>query len=104
MRRAAQVLWVQATAAKATFTGPVDVTLVFEHERPAKPTRPYPSRSDIDKACRAALDALVSSGVLSDDRHVVRLAASKRYAPSGSAPCVRGTITAVRVDTDAYVR
>ena len=76
-------------------TGPVEVTLDFTFARPAshfgkrglRGTAPdFPAvRPDIDKLCRAVMDAL-SSVVWVDDRQVARLVASKRWPDEGEAP------------------
>ena len=39
----------------------------------------WPRTGDVDKFCRALLDALTHSGVIEDDRHVIELSAVKRY-------------------------
>lgn len=64
------------------FDAPVRVTLAFRFPRPAAAkNRLYPhmrSTGDLDKLCRAVLDAL-QPGVLIDDSLVVSLTAKKRY-------------------------
>ena len=66
----------------APFADAVEVTLVFQLRRPkAAKKRPWPHvRPDVDKLCRAVLDALVRAGVIRDDCQVVGLCAEKRYA------------------------
>lgn len=86
----------QLAEAKLGLTaGPVVVDLVFVHRKPARPVRNYPSRSDVDKTCRAVLDALVQAGVIEDDRHVVGLCACKYF---GEVPFVSGSIRSVADD------
>lgn len=67
---------------------PAFVWLEFVLARPKRlragqPTEPHLVRPDVDKLARGVLDALVSAGVLSDDRIVVHLLARKRYAEEG---------------------
>jgi Holliday junction resolvase RusA-like endonuclease len=70
-----------------TIAGPVVVEVVFRLPRPASVSvkrRPLPTvRPDVDKLCRAVLDALTSAGVYGDDAQVVRLVASKEYVTPG---------------------
>jgi crossover junction endodeoxyribonuclease RusA len=74
----------------------VRVTVELVVPRPKTVRRPLPvtrSSADLDKHCRAVLDALTTDkrhglpGVLTDDSTVVDLIATKRY-PSGDAPFV----------------
>lgn len=73
----------------------VFVTVVFFYPRPKdhvsqskagglKPSAPMfrAKRPDVDKLCRAVLDALQTSGVVFDDGQVVGLSAYKMYADS----------------------
>jgi Holliday junction resolvase RusA-like endonuclease len=70
-------------------TDPVWVDVAFAFARPAghfgkkgvlPSAPPYPAvRPDIDKLCRAVLDALTESGCIRDDGQVVELTASKNY-------------------------
>lgn len=75
-------------------TIPLGVTITFGMPRPAKhygtgrnrdqlrpgaPARPG-GLPDIDKLCRAVLDALTAAGAWRDDAQVCELKASKRYA------------------------
>ena len=78
----------------APLTGPVRVRLRFQLARPAshyshgrnegmiKPSAPdFPSvRPDIDKLCRAVLDALTMAGAWRDDGQVALLSAVKWYS------------------------
>ena len=59
--------------------GPLIVSLAFRVGRPKTVQRDLPAvQPDIDKLARAVLDAL--KGVISDDRQIVDLLVSKRYA------------------------
>lgn len=67
------------------FTTPVRVALEFRLPRPAKPKHELPisrQAGDIDKLCRAILDALTIGGLIIDDSYVINLTASKRYSPT----------------------
>jgi crossover junction endodeoxyribonuclease RusA len=74
---------------------PVSLTAFFYFQRPASvsKSRAYPSvKPDLDKLCRAVLDAL--TGILwVDDGQVVRLAARKDY--SSSTPGTQVTVQIV---------
>jgi Holliday junction resolvase RusA-like endonuclease len=71
------------------YDAPVLVSLVFTFTRPKyhfnkhgiRPGAPLfkQTKPDLDKLCRAVLDALTESGVLRDDCLVVSLIASKLY-------------------------
>jgi crossover junction endodeoxyribonuclease RusA len=75
------------------FFGPVEAWIEFRFPRPKshfgtgrnaerlKSSAPdyKVSAPDLDKLCRAVLDALVAAGTLRDDALVVRLVASKTY-------------------------
>lgn len=74
-------------------SAPVRAELDFTIARPRSHYRPdgsfqtvalhaYPKLPDLDKLCRATLDALIG-GLLEDDSQVVELRASKRYGPAG---------------------
>lgn len=77
--------------------GAVTVDLEFIMPRPAStPKRATPSavkRPDIDKLCRAMLDAIGSAGVWGDDSQVTTLRAGKRIAEIGEAPGCRIVIS-----------
>lgn len=62
---------------------PYRIEVEYVMPRPKRPTHPWPSTCDIDKLDRAVLDALVQGGVILDDRHVVAVTASKRFAEDG---------------------
>lgn len=84
--------------------GPLAVTLVFILPRPAghfltgkktvgqvSPSAPVlpVTKPDLDKLCRAVLDALTDAGVWRDDSQVASLTAGKVYASPGERPgCV----------------
>ena len=72
-------------------TGPIYVWLDFFIRRPAghygmrgvrnsAPEHPTGARGDLDKLCRAVLDAATDAGVWRDDGQVVRLMAAKHWA------------------------
>lgn len=87
------------------------VTVTFTLDRPAlhygtgrnadrlKDTAPpYPTgRPDLDKLCRAVLDALTDAGALGNDARVVGLAAEKTY-PGGAADALDGPGAVIVVD------
>jgi len=50
---------------------------------------------DIDKLCRAVLDAATISGVIRDDAQCAMLTAVKVYCNEGEQPGVSGTISAI---------
>jgi Holliday junction resolvase RusA-like endonuclease len=63
---------------------PVELRLVyfFRREDEDRSTEPYPTAmtvGDLDKLDRNVLDALTSSGVIKDDRYVVRIMSEKRW-------------------------
>lgn len=64
-------------------TGPLEppyrVTLTFFFPEPKKPTHPFPSRGDLDKFTRNALDSAEQGGVLTSDAAVIELSAVKRW-------------------------
>lgn len=64
--------------------GPIRVNLVFTLPRPKSVTRARPTvKPDIDKLCRAALDAISLPRyiqLITDDSQVTDLHAAKRYA------------------------
>jgi len=77
-------------------TGPVRVRLRFALPRPQRlsrqASRTHTKRPDVDKLCRAALDAL--TGVLwKDDSQVYALTALKAYAKQDHAPHVVVTVS-----------
>ena len=91
--------WANAIAWTAKSLGakptdkPVKVTLQFFFARPKKPSNPFPSKSDVDKLSRSALDALTGI-VWNDDQQVVDLHATKDFADE-RGPGMAVWITAV---------
>ena len=77
--------------------GAVTVDLEFIMPRPAstpkRSTPPAMKRPDIDKLCRAMLDAIGSAGIWGDDSQVTTLRAGKRIAEIGEAPGCRITVS-----------
>lgn len=78
---------------RVPFTGPTKVTIIVYFTRPKshfrsngflKPNAPafHTSKPDRDNVDKAILDALVSCGVLSDDKIVCKGGIMKRYAES----------------------
>ncbi len=64
--------------------GPISVLVETIIAKPKKPSKDYPSRSDVDNYAKGPLDALVKSGkVWGDDRQIVSLFITKRYAEEG---------------------
>lgn len=81
---------VEASCADLTpLEPPYEVDIKFRFTSPQKPSRSYPSRSDLDKLTRTVCDGLVVGGVLEDDRHIIRLAAQKEYGTEGAHITVR---------------
>lgn len=76
-------------------TGPIRVRLRFALKPPKRVSRHHHTkRPDIDKLCRAALDAC--TGVLwKDDSQVYSLGATKRYASQDEPPHVRILVRSV---------
>lgn len=68
-----------------TLEPPYTVELEFSMPTPQRSKHEWPSKSDVDKLTRLILDALVVGGLLVDDRHVVKLIASKRFGTPGVA-------------------
>jgi Holliday junction resolvase RusA-like endonuclease len=83
---------------------PYAVRLDFAMPRPKRPAHDHPTRGDIDKLARAVLDGLVQGGLLSDDRHVVVLEASKTWAAAPGGEGVMVTITHARTAEPASER
>jgi Holliday junction resolvase RusA-like endonuclease len=69
---------------------PYEVELLLLIPEPKK-HNPWPSQHDLDKLARAVIDGLVQAGVMSDDRHVTRMIAQKRWA-SDADPGVLATV------------
>ena len=100
--RAAQ--WRRAQALEVPEAGelpapPYAVELLFLMPRPKRPTHGWPTRTDLDKLCRAVLDGLVRGGLLVDDRHVVELRAVKRWTAAPGGEGAQVTISAAEART-----
>lgn len=75
---------------------PYRVTLHFRVPRPKKPTWRWPVTHDLDKLARCTIDGLQKGGAILDDKHVVEIWTTKRYAP-GPARC-RVTVCSVGLE------
>lgn len=64
------------------FTGPLTVEMQFILTKPKKPSKEYPSRSDIDNYAKLACDAL-NEIVWDDDSQIVDLYLTKRWGKKG---------------------
>jgi len=92
--------WQKAIAAAAKLNAPqrslngaVELHLMFHFEKPTSAKRPSPSvRPDLDKLCRAVLDALTKARMYDDDGQVCQIKAEKRYSDT---PGVHVTICAL---------
>lgn len=77
---------------------PLTIRLEFVMPRPVstpkRRTPPAIRKPDIDKLARACLDAITSSGVISDDARVIDLHATKRLAEIGETSGCRITVHA----------
>jgi Holliday junction resolvase RusA-like endonuclease len=80
----------EAFAGRPPLAGPVKVALAFTLPRPSghfgrrgllpsAPALPIGARGDLDKLCRAILDAITGAGLWRDDGQVVALSAGKGY-------------------------
>ena len=72
----------------------------FSRELEDRSTDPYPTAmtvGDLDKLDRNILDALTSSGVIKDDRFIVRIMSEKRWGP---APGVQ--LTLMQIPQEEY--
>ena len=89
--------WVEAVAYAAlanrpggkVLEPPYAVEVEFNMPRPKRPKYGWPVIGDIDKLERACLDGLVQGGLIADDRHVVSLRSSKRFAPGSTGVTLR---------------
>lgn len=91
MAAAAKELEGQAITEK--FTGPVAVAIEVICKRPAKPANEYPV-GDVDNYAKGPLDAINSQGSFwNDDKQVVQLNVTKRYAEKGEKPHSKILIT-----------
>lgn len=89
--------WRQAAGAYLprqvdTLSGLFAVTIESVCKRPQKLTSPTPN-GDVDNYAKAAMDAITSAGIWHDDKHVVSLLSTKRYAEKGEPPHTLITIT-----------
>jgi Holliday junction resolvase RusA-like endonuclease len=96
---------LQARNGAAPLDGPLVVRMVFTMPKPKsapKGRRTWPDRTpDLSKLLRAAEDAIVSAGAISDDARIVELSRLAKVFPNEDAealeaPGVRITITEVR--------
>ncbi len=65
--------------------GPLAVELEVVCKRPKKPTTTIPT-GDVDNYAKAALDAVNDAKLWEDDKQVVSLTVSKRYAVGDESP------------------
>ena len=97
------------------YTGPVHVTVEFRFTRPASHYRTgrfshllrddapdfVITTPDVDKTCRSTLDALTQARVITDDKLVARLIATKVYCdrtdPAGATIMIRPLAAPARV-------
>lgn len=71
---------------------PLEVDIECVCKRPAKPTSKVPV-GDVDNYAKGPLDVITKSGnVWGDDKQVVSLRVSKRYAEPGESPHTKTTI------------
>lgn len=66
--------------------GPLSVDMEIICKRPKKPTSSIPV-GDVDNYAKAALDAVNDAALWGDDKQVVSMHVSKRYAEPGEEPC-----------------
>jgi Holliday junction resolvase RusA-like endonuclease len=100
--------WVEAvkTAAQIAMrhheqpAPPYRVALEFRLTKPGKYKAEMPwwsTKHDLDKLARAVLDGLVHGGAMADDRHVIALTATKRFAEPGESEGVNAQVEGVLV-------
>ena len=69
---------------------PIVTRMMFRLPRGATVKREHPTTvPDLDKLLRATNDALTTSGLIADDKQIVRSAEGKRYALPHETPGVR---------------
>lgn len=99
-RAAIVAAWLDTYPGAGYPAGPVSVSVTFFLRRPGghygtgrnaaqvRPGAPVAPevKPDLDKLCRAVLDALSAAGAWRDDAQVCDLAAGKMYAPPGILP------------------
>jgi len=100
--------WTDAVALEATMIPvwrrpkpPYAVALYFRVARPARSTHGYPTRADLDKLVRGAMDGLVLGRLLLDDRHVTELHAAVDYGSPTGATITVGSAAAATERTAA---
>lgn len=71
--------------------GPLEVSLLVVCKRPKKLTMDIPP-GDVDNFAKAALDAINDGKLWGDDKQVVQLIVSKRYAEHNETPRTEVTI------------
>lgn len=85
-----------------TMQGPVSVEIAFTFNKPKSAPKTkvtYPitrSSGDLDKLCRAILDALVDAGIMRDDSQVIELISTKGYAGEEGELDLPGAVIEVR--------
>lgn len=85
-----------------TLYGPVSVEIHFTFNKPKSAPKTkvtYPitrSSGDLDKLCRAVLDALVDAGIMRDDSQVIELTSTKGYAGDDGELDLPGAVIEVR--------
>lgn len=87
---ASAVAWTAKAAGVRVVTGPVAIAISCYYPKPKRPTHPFPSRNDADKAARSVLDALTGIAWV-DDQQVVDLRVTKGFAGE-SGPGAQVTI------------
>jgi Holliday junction resolvase RusA-like endonuclease len=60
---------------------PYHLHVVFVYERPKKSKYDYPAQGDLDKCVRSLCDALEASGIVQNDKFVLRIDAEKFFGP-----------------------
>lgn len=71
----------RATTSPVVMTGAIQLEILFLMPRPKSVSRDRPTvKPDVDKLCRAVLDAAERSGIYFNDSQVIDLYARKRYA------------------------
>ncbi|KAB8196227.1 RusA family crossover junction endodeoxyribonuclease [Nonomuraea phyllanthi] len=85
-----------------TLQGPLSVEIAFTFNKPKSAPKTkvtYPvtrSSGDLDKLCRAVLDALTDAGIMRDDSQVIELIAAKGYAGEDGELDIPGAVIEVR--------
>lgn len=84
-----------AISATFVFARPKNHFRTNGHLKPAAPQHCITRVGDVDKLCRACLDALADGAIFNDDAQVVSLFASRRFAHDREQPSAIITITAL---------